>query len=932
MALLLLAACSTTPDGPDDAAAPIEVPEGGDVFESSLATLPMPLETHLLLRFDPQQADHLAETIAPLMGTDGMNLTGTDLSGGDVRNLLFQFFIQGPASYWGAVEEVDLRGLDQSRPILVAVSSRGNENHLEYLEDGLLPLNINNHYRGLSWRLFLPAADLSQLQSDLESGRLGDPFLIRHLQAHDDYLLVDIHYDYLMHFGERYGLEVEPIDYGAHATGFWDRQTPAQAHFLLQDTAAGLYFKNESLATWAALSISADAFYALERATPDNRHRLLARGHMMAGDLLSLDGGDVREYEDISLNLTAAASTPLAGQVVRTYTATGAVLADQEHSVRTVTRQRLDDPLIDFIWNDAGDLPEEAVDTPQWMAELLQQESPDSQLMELFRSTGSWPYYIFQASYPRAFLKGLESFPMIGQLPGQMTNFDGVRFATGSLKWVTNDASPLGGDLRGHLVVRFHDTPALRRNINQMVGTMRDLTTEGLQLDEERLGDDLLYTVQLGQFESTTETVELDAGHLQFQIHTTQLEQALRNTPMSQHPQIATFLDLLTNLERGKLNYERTDQAVLGAFSFGDQPSPSVILPSTDFELAAPEVAPSGCLVAVRQQSHTILRNFERLNAAEADQFIEDNLEPLEEAAADCQGAQADRAQRIYGHWLLALGNQLVVYGDYQRASQLFEESCRFGSSAACEQQDSLTSLSDSVALAAVDAARFEVIKPDKFLPRLSREGFYALQSSLFSATTLRLLAIEDDEDFGHKVAGPMPPGLVETTPGQGLGAFLVSIDPEVSAQMARSILQANSYRDHWELQNALSSTGLSLERGPIWVGFAVDDGAQHDAAERDDRRLPVILMLPHERLREIPSQEVTITVGDDPSQIDVDGQSVELTDLGAHLDGLSFRRPPAFLVAIDGDLTFQQLVDLHTALDAWYADNHSAPMPFVLP
>lgn len=406
-ALLLSAGCSSCPstNGDPTVSEPKNEQEADQPQEQTPGQLPMPEETRLVLTVVPDEASSF---LASMRG--GVEVDEDPV---DAMAVLLAALLDGqaPGSTLRSRPSLDTEqlGLDGSRPVVVAISTRGNGEHLRHLTNAVPPIGPDSLFRGFSWRLFVPTDTPSTVVDAIDAGELGNSSMIQRTEDLDGYLVVDAHHDLHKAQADHMGFELPSIDYAADED-YFRRQTPAAETFLAEPTALSVYLRGDDLPVWAALLASNDAHTALEMATVDQRQELLTQSMLTAAQLLQMAGDDVREYEDFAFGLHGDDADSLTIQLVQTHTALGEELAGSDDALLTLDSQ------FNLKWTSPTVDDARGIDAPQWMVELGDEPDSLQMLAETFRSSGRWAHVIPKALYPRAFDRGIDHLPLLGNL------------------------------------------------------------------------------------------------------------------------------------------------------------------------------------------------------------------------------------------------------------------------------------------------------------------------------------------------------------------------------------------------------------------------------------------------------------------------------------------------------------------------------------
>ncbi len=864
VALVLWALGCTTPSPRADEA---PAPDTPSVFTTTEAALPMPAQTLAVIRWEPDQARAFLRLVdVALSMAHPTNPLGWKLT---QRPRLWQ-----AENIYDALEDLfDVHGLDRSRSMIAAISSRGNEDYLR-AKEFRIPSFSPQAYRGYSLRVFLPAAELSALRDEVERMAQAEASPFRRIDAFQDYLIIDVDF-FPPRLSEDGGYEFVDLDYSGEDPNFWDRQTPAQADFLEHDPVLGIYLKIADLAPMIALT----------------RYGYVGMGPIQRFALL-MDDPDVREVEDLSFFIDEDEGGNLNARLVRTFTPHGSTLAHAQEGAPELPLHGAADPLLELAWSRPASM--EDVRLPSWSQDP---EDEDLGTLRNFLGASSQEYLpqqfdlagliLAHGSHSRTYQAVLES------------DHSGLLAMAASLGWDEG--------WRGEISVLFDDdalTDSMRTNLSRLPGA---LGLEDLDVTEETTEEGTLRRLRFGSSEEGSADQAPPGGHLRVDLQPARLAAALPPSFGETFFHLDALIEFISDFEEGELTHHHDETLSITELRLGTRElSPPTLVDG--FELQDPQVA-SSCRRALREISAELLR---RYRAPGVDLAL---LEPLDEPPGDCDPDRPEDRQNldfVRAHWSLAHG-QALMGRHPEQALPVFEQACALEAEYSCQVATFLADYIDARSPLSLASVRFHVASPDGPLPLADHQGLY-----LFSAPQWASL---QDLPPADAVGPRLPVALVLPPEESPVPITTVVIAAETPAWTAAHLVASGLHRGTSELiPEILEASGFQpdprvLQAKPQ-TGFVVHD--EESTSESSDS-LPVLVMGHPHHLEDLDVHPVEIELGED------------LSELLDRLDTTEFESPPAFLVTPNQDATFRDLAVLHGELDRWYAKAHGGVMPFVL-
>jgi hypothetical protein len=462
-------------------------------------------------------------------------------------------------------------------------------------------------------------------------------------------------------------------------------------------------------------------------------------------------------------------------------------------------------------------------------------------------------------------------------------------------------------------------------------------TSGEVTVDTEELDEKKIYQIAIGDFESRTQVTELKGGYFDLSFDLRAVEDSLRQSPMASDPQMQALLDTAAHLAQGQLEYRDLEFISTGRLRFHGGGLPALEIPETGFDLATP--APiDRCIDRLRRASRRIIDS-DHFWRHDGEFDYEQAFADFEEVASTCDDDEelAELVQWLRSRWRAGLSNYLIEDGRWDEALEFQTKACDLHYSQACERAAALGKFFDAHQFAGVDTTRFYLSHFDGQIPILNEAGLQWLTVDVFTSIAVGgyspqelETAVKESQDHWKisEIGTSMPVSLVHGIDDRLIPAAVVSISPETPLEPVRHIVHSAMIRATPELDHQAFQRGGAMHHPdqPTWTAVIVDAKSHEESSDE----LPVVLLAGPDHLHRSERRHIQITVDSDPSTIVVDGQTLAIDDLAAHLDSIDIDGAPAFIIDADSSTTFAELLTFHEPLDQWFAKNFDEPMLFV--
>ncbi len=324
--------------------------------------LPMPEETRLVMRVHPERMVEMLDR-APTQeqaAVPGQLLVANFLSSSDTGKLSSLLTIGAGEKYSHHFDAID-----NSRAVVFALSTRGNEGYLQNLKHANAAGSgggAEHQFRGISWRLFVPATNARKLRSQIDEfcATPSECPDVRRISTERHYIIVDLHHD-LGRPADESTLSYDDVD-----RSFWDDPTLAADSFLQPQGALSFYVGTENLAIWGPIFGSLEILPTLNRIAPNHRERLLARGHQFIARYLEFSSQEEPQFKDFSFVIGSEESGGIFAEHIRTFTDYGATVHGTKSASHELMTHRAERPIIAVSWTPIRQPPGEELDPPYW--------------------------------------------------------------------------------------------------------------------------------------------------------------------------------------------------------------------------------------------------------------------------------------------------------------------------------------------------------------------------------------------------------------------------------------------------------------------------------------------------------------------------------------------------------------------------------------
>lgn len=871
--VIALSACASAPD---------RAAEQGGLTEDTPApefSLPLPEHTRLLVRLQPEGIDGLIEAARPYVRAMGSELP--------------EMGEPGPLAVWAAVvgarrvryagpEEASelaqgLEGFDKSRPIFIALSTRGNEEHLRHLKGAVPPVGTRSLFAGFSSRLFIPATDPDGLRARLaklfEPSPTASPG-VRRVATHAEYVVVDIHYDPLAVVRERLGVEPVELQWAASDRSYVERMTPALASFLRSEASVALYMRNEDLPEIGALMGSMEALQALESAAIDKRADLLTIGYALAGDVLRMASPEAREFEDMAVAMDADAAGGLHLEAHRTFTTLGATLAHAGEARPDLGVTASDEPVLDLSWSRAKSSAPDQAPTPYWLARLVGDDAAGRKVMNLLRMGGVWPWVVALTNYPTAFEDGME------RALGPQTNFRAQRWQMwgclvgmhANIGWTPEPTAPLAGVPDGSFSVVTQPGCRWERTLRGLANWLRGALGAKVTIRVEEFDGMRRVDVLFGQASGRREVPQASAGTLDATLDLARLASHLERAPPTNAvpPAVVEGLRAVGTLN---MRHRLLSNGTVLQLELGQGVAPEMSSPVVHDELRQPATDPD-CLREVRFVSRTVSEEIGRDDARQRRTLWTTLLGYIEEAMSTCapgDDAVADELAWMHTRWSVYGGRQLARKAFWEPALDLFGDACKRGDQDGCAHADRAREIRAKVRPARVS-------RVDASLDDLQGElAFVTRQTIVWSHFNMLLagksydpLALEEVDDKADILRRRFPIEPLEVGPGT-VAAGIIPVDRGVSSTLVRRLVELMAQRNLESVRYASRFSELRHAMpAAAWTGFVVESAAAKPDA------LEVLVFGGRQHLEHMDRPHLDLDVSYDGIEVAIEGESVD--------------------------------------------------------
>lgn len=808
-ALAGLTACSSTPDR-DDAEPVVKKLQAPEM------SLPMPEQTRMLMRVDPRELRaglQVMKGYAPNVGAaesaafeyPGKVLVAALL----LRETKYQRIMKLPSKRVANI----FPAMDSTRPMLVALSTRGNDGAFRHLENNVPPHQPEALPIGPSTRLFVPASDASALRSQMEQFCAQGKGMCRSVERFataSDYAVVDIFYDWL---GPRMRKNAPALAYDEWDEadeGYWQRDTAALRAFLTRDAALSMYMRAEDLPAMGALQGAGEVLDAVGSVQRSRLLEMMNMGYRIAGQLFRLEAPQARETEDAAFFLRAEGDKGVVFDTVRSYTRQGAEVAEAADREIELPSLETKGALVEFDWVRDNGAAVEAAKLPRWAEELLAGEYGAGEAAEIFRNGGLWAYMIPVFSYPDAFRLALQE--IVGDSGPrqirQLQRADEVLAMRASLDWVADDKAPMGARPKGGVVVALDKDSTLDKSIGQMLGQLEQALQIEASMQSETRGDYKVIRVAFGEDAEIFGETSPVGRTMQARVDLAKLSAQLQ--PMmamsgNDSPQMQMLWSALKRVETGRLDMIEVERGSAVRLALGTGALDAPELPRSAQPLASPEPA-AACLMkaraAVREAKDAVGSD---LYPQQMTELLERLRTELDAAGGECGGSDPRAAEEIAwmrAAWTSYAATYWARQMQWERAAKLYATACDEGHSAACGDAKRLARLRAQMRLPRISTGGVALDDVPAGPPLITREGLRWLSAgdifrlgSRDELSTEQLAAGQFDGEE-HQFLRRMPLETWQPDNGEAVNLAVILVDRTVPDTVLASLAALVAKKD----------------------------------------------------------------------------------------------------------------------------------------
>ncbi len=891
--------------------------------------LPMPEQTVGVLRVNLEQAD----VVGDVMGLD--RLVGSiDPSQWLIYALIHPRspLMDGRASLEGLRS---IQGMDQSRDLVVALTTRGNDEHLRHLKYGVPTETTEGRSRGFSWRLFIPTEDSRALQQELEDSEYLESRYPReveitdHLEA-EQYLVVEVHRDPALGMKQVTDRPAGKIDLSINDADFWNRMTPAQTQFLGADAGMALYLDTERMAEVAAMLDVLGGQRAIWTASPDNRQGLLTQVFRDAGQTMTLGSPEVREVEDMTLLIDGDEAKAWKARWVRSHTRQGRTMTKEGTVTHSFEREVLDDASIDFTWG-RRDEPASG-GRPGWLRDIQAADDPERALDRFAGATGYWLLALPALKYPVAFNRSLQNLDLDEtQMGDWLDSTHGIRAIAASLDWKPSEESEMGIEVMGNVSVLMDEGWGYSDTIDDIATSLWELGLGEVEVQSQEAEEGQLFHLEIGSFDSIKDEVRIEGGEMALDIDSDEIVATLSA--------VAGIGDLVP-----------PDLEALRAISVSSELSADYSLVDVSLEPgeeAFGEIIDGRTELVEVEESH---RCEDGLRGASQDLFEahegqlrgwRDNSDEVDMKWTALQ-AQMSRcveepwrelSEWIGSRWSYALGIQKMKVVELEEASELFSDSCHMGYEVACEDKGEVRAVMTPRESLEVGSTPFYLDALEGFVPYMDVESVTWLFADIYNGGIIRdakaqgLRSIEDQEGPSQFVGlgDSFPAGAIAIGDQRYLVTWVMEVSPDARASDLVALVSLLDLQDHRRpRRNLPSRPGGTLLQGPPWLSLVVQQREGEGGGESER----VIPLTPTSQLEEVNYRRDEITLG---SEIRLNGSSIAVEDLTSELTPTPEGELPALFVEVSEQTPISEVAVVYEAVAEWYGERYRIPPLFIL-
>jgi hypothetical protein len=869
--------------------------------------------------------------------------------------------------------------MDASRALLLAVSTRGNEELMAHLRHGVPPRRAKSFLFGLSARLFVPASDEDRLRRELEQFCARDETPCQEVRRFDtspDYAVVDIHWDPLQGLRKEWAPETMRTTWDDVDANYWRRDTPALRAFVAPDAAASLYMRADDFWMLGAYVGVLEAHAALQRATPEHRARLLTRGYEVAGSLFTGRSPEARTYEDAALRMSPSGEDGVVLESFRTRTKLGAKIAQAAQTTFDMPAIGVLSPLIEFEWVRDNAAAIAAAKVPAWM-EALSGQGGANRLLEKTRTSGLWGSLPL-LNYPDGFARGLNMLlDPSHSLSAWPLGFQDVFAIHLGFDWVADAISSgssraIGGAPRGAVILALAKDSKLDQLIRTYATQIGQMLQVKTSVDTETRQNKKIVRVLVGDSTGLIGKLTPVKQTLKMRLDLNMLADRLDVMFAGQVPMQRAVLATLRRAQTATMVGTGTDEVSgLRIYAGPHEPEPQEI-PQSSQGLIQPKPAPN-CL----KEASAASRKVEVLTDPSGfNELVEKTLKTLEAFKETCKehpSAVAD-IEWMQAKWIGYAGHRLASQAHWSRAQKMLAVACRRGDEQSCVEADALSAFQEHLRLPAVTVADVVLDRATSDRLLVTREGVESpmwetllpkYQDNTLSLVQVQQMAAGDSSEHREFLDNlSVHPQEVGT---HGLvNLTVLFVDRTVSSEVAASLVKLASQKDMSKRKRQARLTNELIGQGGLVAAFTVETPAQDkrpavllfrglgEPADPDAAQIELALgqngisiVRENQKLAPIegcPADGPTLCVQDaaavsallervlagdldkeaETDALDTLTEMYRIPKLPSRLDTTKVgETAPRFILRADKPIPFGLLADLHAALTDWTRQNY---------
>jgi len=608
----------------------------------------------------------------------------------------------------------ELSAVAVDRPVVAALSTRGNQTSLRAITSGAPLFEIDDVGLGPSLRIFVPAADgdagplYSQLESLCGRDRQQCPSVVR-LARHDSWVVLDVELDPVEDLRNERTSETLRDRWSGSEANYFDRKTPAARAFFEPGAAVSIYARASDIPEFAALVGFADAAEGVAAPDAEFPAELVNNGVAAAGNAFGLRDSRTREHEDVALRLGELDSGGWSLEAVATRTPRGREVARASRIDAELPRISTERPLLAFEY--AAD--HDAALDEAFLPELFRHPAEGGlyHVRERLRDTAPWGPYHVAISYPTAFIKTIGTrlardaeTPERSQLAHR--NVYAIRAALAARR----DADEPGGIApSGGLALLVDDDYWLLRDLQQRADRLESVLGIAVDASEQPHDhpDRVVVRLAVGDAEDPFGAPSRVSSDLRARLRSSRFPRPNagpnNSAPTSETTPASSLIRgwrLLRRADQLGLRTSSTERAAGVQLHVGPPNAGSLQLPQSDVSLAADDALPN-CLRKTARESRDQLEQMAPSSADFGDvppEQIAEFTRTIASAREECAGEFPEAASDL--RWLRARWlRQKALFeanrGAFQRAHASMKAACEVHPESPCPGADRFRSLAE---------------------------------------------------------------------------------------------------------------------------------------------------------------------------------------------------------------------------------------------